>query len=167
MINELRTRLGRELERHSQELEQRVAARLRESVAGAGAPDVNNDDELTEKIRFLGQLVAGLPTLPPNCIFDDRAGYGSFVRVRDVQTGALEQYTLMTGDFMDLEEGQVSLASPIGRELLGRRPGDISEVQMPRGHRRFEVLEVRTLAEYLGHAADVDSPSKPSAVQLA
>jgi transcription elongation GreA/GreB family factor len=75
---------------------------------------------------------------------EDGAGFGSMVVVEDVDLGGRETYTLMTGEQLDIEAGQVSLASPIGRALLGARPGAVLSVTTPRRVRRLHVLSVGT-----------------------
>jgi transcription elongation GreA/GreB family factor len=60
--------------------------------------------------------------------------------------------TLVAGDFMDLDGGHVSMASPIGSGLLGARADQEVTVHLPRGERRFLVKEVVTLPQQLGLA---------------
>ena len=51
---------------------------------------------------------------------------------------------------MDLDAGQVSLASPIGRGLLGARQGQEVTIRLPVGERTFKVIELLTLPQQLG-----------------
>lgn len=151
MLEELKARLAAELERVSQELAARVPPDLPSSVVRADDPAcVELDRLLRRRIRFLGRLASGLSCVDPATIHADRAGYGSVVRVRDLTTGAEATYTLMSGDFIDLDDDQVSLASPLGHEILGRRAGERIVVATPRGERRYEILFVLTLPERLG-----------------
>lgn len=151
MIAELRTRLGSELDRLSHELTARMPMDL-----GSGREEAGNDASvelqrvIQRRIRLLGQLVAGLASVDPSTIWPDRAGYGSVVRVRDVATGEEESYTLMAGDFIDLDEGQVSLESPIGYALLGHRTGEQVTVVTPRVERRYEITGLVTLPQKMG-----------------
>jgi transcription elongation factor GreA len=161
MITELRTRLGTELDRLSHELVTRSRhdpAAEPERSADPAAMEIER--LLQRRIRFLGQLVAGLASVDPGVIWTDRAGFGSLLRVRDALTGTEEIYTLTTSDFINLDEGQVSLASPIGHALLGRRAGDLVTVVTPRGQRRYEIMDLVTLPTQLGIApADPDELS--------
>jgi transcription elongation factor GreA len=162
MITELRTRLGIELDRLSHDL---VSRARRDPSAGserrADAAAMETERLLQRRVRFLGQLVAGLSSVDPGVIWTDRAGYGSLLRVRDVQTGTEEIYTLTTGDFINLDEGQVSLASPIGHALLGTRVGDHVTVVTPRGQRRYEIMDLVTLPVQMGIV-----PNDPDEVSL-
>jgi transcription elongation GreA/GreB family factor len=50
---------------------------------------------------------------------------------------------------MDLDGGQVSMASPIGQGLLGARKGEEVTIELPRGERRFKVLDFLTLPQQM------------------
>jgi transcription elongation GreA/GreB family factor len=50
---------------------------------------------------------------------------------------------------MDLDGGQVSMASPIGRGLLGARQSEEVTIQLPMGERRFKILDLVTLPQQL------------------
>jgi transcription elongation factor GreA len=80
----------------------------------------------------------------------DRVGFGSRVRVLNVVMQEEQSFTIVAGDFMDLDAGQVSLASPIGRGLLGARKGEEVVIRLPVGERRFVVIELETLSMQMG-----------------
>ena len=72
-----------------------------------------------------------------------RIVFGSFAQLHD-QTGNQEVTYQIVGDLeADVDQGQVSLGSPIGRALIGKEVGDEIEVETPGGVRRYEVLDVR------------------------
>lgn len=151
MLLELRERLGSELERLAQEL----------TVAGpAGAagdmevrvrqPAGAREREIQMRVRRLGQFVAGLAGLDPSTLWYDRAGFGSSVVLQNLDTRERVSYTLVTGEMIDLDEDQVTLASPIGQAVLGRRAGDRVAVDTPHGTRRFRIVSVETLPQAAG-----------------
>jgi transcription elongation GreA/GreB family factor len=78
---------------------------------------------------------------------EEGAGFGSRVRLLDLDSGARLDYTLMAGDAIDLDAGQISLASPVGQALLGRGEGDEVSVRTPLGARRLRVLRVERREE--------------------
>ena len=80
----------------------------------------------------------------------DRVGFGSRVKVFNVAMDEEDTFTLVAGDFMDLDSGQVSIASPIGRGLLGAKEGEEVSVELPAGERKFRILELTTLPQQLG-----------------
>jgi transcription elongation factor GreA len=134
------------------ELERRARARLRELEAGDGAIDSAEGSDLPEQLRLLRQVTTCLGRVDPADLAPGRAGFGSQVVVENLETHAVVAYTLMLGDLIDIEAGQVSLASPIGQALRGARPGASVEVVLPGQRLRLRVQSVRTLPQLLGLA---------------
>ncbi len=79
----------------------------------------------------------------------DRVGFGSTVTIHDLELDEDFTFTITAGDFIDLDGGQVSLASPIGRGLLGAEEGQEVTIQLPAGERRYKVVELTTLPQQL------------------
>ena len=79
----------------------------------------------------------------------DRVGFGSTVTIHDIELDEDFTFTITAGDFIDLDGGQVSLASPIGRGLLGAEEGQEVTIQLPAGERRYKVVELTTLPQQL------------------
>lgn len=147
MIAEVKDRLGSELERLSRQLTDDLEAGLGGATAVCAGPEERR--EVQEKIRRVGQLVAGLAGLESGALSADRVGYGSSVVLQDLDNRQRVSYTLVTGDVIDLDEDQVSLASPVGQALLGRRAGDRVSVETPAAKLRYRVVSVTTLPQML------------------
>ena len=99
-------------------------------------------DHLTRRMGELSQIdVDDLPY--------DRVGFGSKVEVHDPVLGENVKFTIVAGDFIDLDAGHISMASPIGRGLLGARVDEEVAVQLPVGERRFKILKLTTLPQQL------------------
>jgi transcription elongation GreA/GreB family factor len=62
----------------------------------------------------------------------------------------VHDFTIVAGDFLDLDAGQISLASPIGGGLLGAKKNEEVTVTLPVGERRYKILNLRTLPQQLG-----------------
>jgi transcription elongation factor GreA len=75
----------------------------------------------------------------------DRAGLGSKLVIHDLDNGAELRYELVFPEVADLETGLISIASPIGKSLVGRRAGDEVIVRVPAGKKRYEILELVTI----------------------
>jgi len=73
----------------------------------------------------------------------DAVRFGTTVVLEDTDTGEEVVYTLVGEDESDVAAGRISVTSPVARALLGKGPGDAVRVQVPKGTREFEVLEVR------------------------
>jgi transcription elongation factor GreA len=125
------------------EVKERLRVELDLAAADpAGAPQ--------PRLRRLRQLDAGLSALQPERLPQDRVGYGSSVVLEETGTRRRISYTLVTADVIDVEEDQVTLASPIGAALLGRKKGERIDVELPQGRRRFRIVELTTLPQLLG-----------------
>ena len=102
------------------------------------------------RLNHLTQRAGELSRIDANAIAGDRVGFGSRVRLRDSASGDEIEYTIVFGDFIDLETNQISMASPIGRALLGRTLGEEVPVQLPRGERSYVIIELITLPQMVG-----------------
>lgn len=65
--------------------------------------------------------------------------FGSTVRVTDLESEREQQFTLVGPTEADLKAGKLSSESPVARALMGAAPGDVVEVESPRGARRWRV----------------------------
>ena len=107
-----------------------------------------------ERQRFvsarLGQLrkrLADLSLVNVANIPRDRVGFGSTVKLYDLEREAETTYKLVMSEESDFAKGLVSTTSPIGRALMGKEAGDSVKVATPSGTREFEILEFRTIHE--------------------
>jgi transcription elongation GreA/GreB family factor len=148
MIAEVRDRLGSELERLSRQLTDDLGAELAGATAVCAPPEERR--QVQQKIRRLGQLVAGLAGMECGALPVDRVGYGSSVVLQNLDNRQRVSYALVTGDVIDLDEDQVSLASPVGQALQGRKAGDRVSVETPAGTLRYRIVSVTTLPQMLG-----------------
>jgi transcription elongation GreA/GreB family factor len=73
------------------------------------------------------------------------------VIVKDEKSGVKETYTWVFGDGLELEDGQVTMAAPSGKALLGKKTGEIAFLRLPAGMRQLKVVELQTIHD-LGQA---------------
>jgi len=66
----------------------------------------------------------------------------STVKIKNVANGAQMSYTLVAEEEADLKKGKISVKSPFGEGLLGKKVGEIAEIKAPRGIMKFEVLDI-------------------------
>jgi len=142
-------RLNAELERLKSEERLRVADRLRRATTTEANLTQNTEylDAREEKIqleRRIGMIQERLRwarVVKPR-LGNGRIDVGERVRVREVMSGHSLELELVGQLEGDLAEGRVSIASPLGRALVGLRKGEIAAVDAPRGRMGFEVLAV-------------------------
>ena len=64
------------------------------------------------------------------------------VKIKNIDTGQLFEYTLVSESEANLSEGKISANSPIGKGLLTKEKGDIAEIQIPSGLLKFEIIKI-------------------------
>jgi transcription elongation factor GreA len=65
--------------------------------------------------------------------------FGRTAEVRDENTGTVHVWTIVGSTEANRAEGKLSAESPVAKALLGREPGDVIEVETPRGNRRLKI----------------------------
>ena len=112
-----------------------------------GEYEAAKERQSTQNARLaqIQKRLADLSRIDVTAIPRDRAGLGSKVTVEDAGTGQETRYTLVIPEIADGKKNFVSIASPIGRALLNRKPGDEVSIQTPRGTLEFEVRGVVTV----------------------
>jgi transcription elongation factor GreA len=95
----------------------------------------------------LQKRLAALSLVNLDKIPDDRAAYGSRLDLFDYENDKEIQYTLVSPEESDVSRGLVSITSPIGRSLVGKREGDSVEIVTPSGKREYEVRKLLTIHE--------------------
>ena len=75
----------------------------------------------------------------------------SQVRIRDLGTGEEMVFALVYPRGANLEQGKISVMSPLGTALLGYRAGDVLDWRVPDGVRRLQIMEVEYQPEAAGH----------------
>ncbi len=66
----------------------------------------------------------------------------STVKLKNQGNGMEMKYTLVAESEADLKSGKISVSSPIGKGLLGKKVGDTAEINVPNGTIKFEILEI-------------------------
>jgi transcription elongation factor GreA len=66
----------------------------------------------------------------------------SNVKIKNQANGMEMKYTLVAESEADLKTGKISVSSPIGKGLLGKKVGEIAEISVPSGKLNFEILEI-------------------------
>ena len=64
------------------------------------------------------------------------------VRVRVKKSGAEKVYQLVTEGEANIAEGKIAVTTPIAKGLMGKKVGDVAQVQVPAGMMEFEILEI-------------------------
>ena len=127
---------------------QSVAERIQKAKEIGGTVDNAEYDEAKNEQAFIEGRIRTLDTLINNAVIileqigpSDVVQIGSKVTVIN-EKGKKDHYTIIGSTEADPARGKISNVSPIGKALLGKRVGDISEVSVPAGKIKLEVAEI-------------------------
>lgn len=157
MLEEIRQKLETEIDTLMQELSVELPEIIRKAVELGDLRENAEYKSALERQQFvqarlnhLTQRMSELSKIDVTAMPHDRVGFGSKVRVHDFHMEEEVTFTIVAGDFIDLDLGHISMASPIGRGLLGAKEHEEVEVELPVGIRRFRIVELTTLPMQLG-----------------
>lgn len=94
------------------------------------------------RIAELEDKTSRAEVIDPSSMSGDTVRFGATVKVVDEETDAETRYQIVGADEADIEQGRISITSPIARAMIGKTTGDQIEVQAPGGARYYEILGV-------------------------
>ena len=97
---------------------------------------------LEMKIAKLEEMYAGARIIDESQLDTDKVLALSIVKIRNLNTKAEMTFTLVAETEADIKTGKISVNSPIGTGLLGKKVGEVAEIQVPAGLVKFEILDI-------------------------
>lgn len=97
---------------------------------------------LEMKISKLEDVLANARVLDEEHIDLSKVGVLTKVKLKNIANGATMSYSLVAEKEADIRKNKISVSSPIGKGLLGKKVGEVAEIQVPRGVMSFEILEI-------------------------
>jgi transcription elongation factor GreA len=94
------------------------------------------------RVAELEDVVSRAQVIDTSGLDDDVIRFGATVNVCDEDTEEESAYTLVGSHEADASNGRLSVTSPLGRALIGKKQGDVVEVNTPRGARSYEVIKI-------------------------
>jgi len=94
------------------------------------------------KISKLEEVMSSARVLDESNIDITKVSILSKVKIKNTKNGATLTYTLVSEEEADLKAGRISIKSPIGKGLLGKKAGEKATVEAPAGQMEFEVIEI-------------------------
>ena len=98
--------------------------------------------EIDRRIEFLRKRFDVLEVVQPGLVARDKVYFGAWVTLED-EAGTELCYRLVGPDESDVENGLISVESPLGRTLIGKVAGDELVVDRPAGRAHYTLLEIR------------------------
>jgi len=152
MIQQMREKLGKEIEDLTRELTVTLPQAIATAVAMGDLRENSEYKSALERQHLvqarLGQLhqrLAQVQQMANTEAPTGRVGLGSKVTVEDLANGDQETYTVVFAEMMDIDAGHISLASPLGRALKDKTPGEEVSLKLPTMQRKLRVIEVITI----------------------
>lgn len=97
---------------------------------------------LEMKISKLEDTIANARLLDSSKVDTSKVMVLSNVTIKNAKNGATMKYKLVSESEADLKSGKISVSSPIGKGLVGKKVGDTADIQTPGGTMTFEVVEI-------------------------
>lgn len=97
---------------------------------------------LEKRIRELENKIANADVVDPKLMSTEKVVFGLQVTVQDLDSGEEISYQIVGVDEANIAEQRISVSSPVARALIGKCIGDVVQVQIPRGLRELEILDI-------------------------
>ncbi len=94
------------------------------------------------KIAKLEELVGNVRVIDESKLGTSQVAILSKVKIKNKKNGMEVTYTLVAEEEADLKQNKISIKSPIGQGLVGKKPGDTAVVEAPAGRMQFEILDI-------------------------
>jgi transcription elongation factor GreA len=113
---------------------------LSENAEYDAAKDAQGLHEL--KISKLEEVVSKARVIDESQLDTSKISILSNVKIKNKKNGAVMTYKLVSEEEADLKSGKISVQSPIGKGLLGKKVGDTAQIQAPAGVVEFEIIDI-------------------------
>ena len=141
LVDELYRRTHEEREKIKNDIA--VARSFGDLSENAEYDEARNDQAKNEaRIKELEELIENAVILDESSVATDVVSLGSSVKVSNLDMGVDSTYSLVGSNESNPMEGKISDQSPIGAALIGKRVGDLVNVEVPNGTVHLKVLEV-------------------------
>lgn len=144
-VRELEEELRELTTKGRREIAQKIAeARSHGDLSENADYDAAKDEQglLELKISKISEMLANSQVISAEEFPDDKIYILSKTKVKNLETGKVIQYQLVSPEEADFEQNKIAVSSPIGKSLMGKMIGEIAEFKVPAGTTRLEVLEI-------------------------
>lgn len=98
---------------------------------------------LEMKISKLEETLSNARLMDSSKIDTSKVMVLATVSIKNLRNGATMTYKLVSESEADLKSGKISISSPIGKGLSGKKVGEKAEIQTPAGKMEFEILDIK------------------------
>lgn len=139
------SKLKKELEHLDKIERKKVSEKLEEAIAQGDLSENAGYDAAKEKqafierrIRELREIIAQAQIIEKS--YKDEAGVGSQVSLESA--GEQENFRIVGPEEADIGEGKISFESPLGSSMLGKKEGDVFEIDTPGGKKKYKIIKI-------------------------
>lgn len=97
---------------------------------------------LESRINELSYKLGNADIIDEDALPRDAVVFGCTVVMENIDTGENVEYKLVGPDESDIKEKRISVSSPLGKAMIGKKPGDEITLQAPGGVRKYELIEI-------------------------
>lgn len=94
------------------------------------------------RIKELQMKIALAEVIDPKKVNQSSVAFGAKVRVVDIEAGEEYEFILVGPEEADIKQKKISISSPVGKALLGKKVGDIAVVKAPARTIEYEIVEI-------------------------
>ncbi len=94
------------------------------------------------RLMEIGHMLATADIIDPDTLPKDRAVFASTVVLENIDTGETVEYQLVGPSEADVEKGSISISSPLGKAIIGKKPGEEITLIAPAGRRCYELVDI-------------------------
>ncbi len=98
---------------------------------------------LEAKISQMEETIRRARVIDPKDISTEQVALYTRVVVKDLNRQLRQEYTLVSQEESDFRQMKISVTSPVGKALLGKKVGEVVEINVPAGVLKYEILEIK------------------------
>ena len=152
MIEETRKKLQAEVEALNHELHVVLPDTLKKAIELGDLREnadyqaaIERQGIIGARLEHLRSRLHKLADLDLSKVPANRVGLGSRVTVLDMDTKEEETFEVVIPDAVNVEDGHISVSSPLGQALLDKKVNNVAKVHLPIGTRRLKVKKLLTM----------------------
>jgi len=97
---------------------------------------------LEMKIAKLEEIIANARIIDESRIDTSTVQIMNKVKIKNCKTDKIVEYTIVSESESDIKSGKISVMTPIAKGLLGKKVGEVAEINVPSGNMSFEIVEI-------------------------
>lgn len=152
MIEELKAKLMAEVEELNHELQVTLPNTLEKALEHGDLREnadyqaaIERQGVVAARLEHIRSRLHKLSDIDLTKMPTDRVALGSKLTVVDLETNEEEEYEVVIPDAVDIEDGHISVSSPLGRALMDAKEKDVVTVRLPMGSRELRIEKLQTL----------------------